>query len=1246
MSVHSIDHIAERTHDHPEAARAPRGLGNVGVRPASYRPAGTPAGDTPEALGEQGSYGASLEIMNARPTPVIQSGMQGSDTGQDPGSTEPMPPPSVGGAWFAQRDHALSAVRSAFEQAQARAMRDPAYQLDWNDESGPSFDYARFHSEWLEQPQDSLSALAALYGLDGQASLLRDRPDLLALGLRGHAGRFEGGAPPGRVLASEQELADLNAYLSTDMNRVLIGLFGGDPVESPTSALAQMQVAKYGLPLYEQLARLQQAMHRVQADYAQALADARNDPTRSAAGWHDVQVEVQVGGVAGESGWLEAPTLQTVTQRRFDVRAFSEAYCAVRQASNQAFAELYGVGHEVEVQAAHTDESGVPVAAVSEVRFERLQPDGSTRALVLRGERVVDPELAQIDLNRPPDLHQPEGVIWYPTLGWVTHSSNIDQGRNWFETIAKVVIVGVVAWVSAGSLGAWAASAVGGGLGGAVAAGAAVGGVVSATSGALNGGFNWRNVLQGMVLGGVTGGLTYGVGELAQGAANAQLSNDVLAHGGVVSAAPPATSGVAQGTQTAYGVGRDIVVDLADQALLSNLVSDAQRTFDVVRGVGSVVQGGIVSELAGGEFGDGAAGAFGALAGQYAGGGASSVLAEHLPNDVARFTGGVFGAGVSAEFVNQRGGDGDLAFLNGVVNTAVSFLPPPSRPATEPPATSPAGAPQSERTGYRSDSHPMDPSGEGGGFRIDAHGDDAGTWRVIHLVDGQGEVVRSTYEYLTPQGMQTVHYADQGLVIGRAVTPADGGETTYFLGEGQDLPVTPGVFGEVTQIATLQALGEIDPGALRQDVAADGQAPSLADAIESRTDLLGSLRAGSKPGEWLALPDGRHAQYLSAPGTDEALLIVRDGNRFTISNAAGELLDEGRIGIEVASAGTASPYAPLGDGRFGLTDAVALLGGFVEGIGQSGLQMLAGLVQSGTDLPLALIHRSGFQSETTAAAHGRVMDTIDTLGALASMSPGELVAAVGEAAAEPFIELGERWSRAQASGRTEDWRAVGEQAGELVLEGALIVGAPGAITIRVGGRVVGEVARVGERVIVDLADDLSAGRQIRDRGDHIRVSEPAGSTLYGSVSIFLPDGNSVKIDTTTDAMRARILRGENVTYINPLNNRVTPVQPGQAMAVDHVLPVARIIRLPGFDQLTVEQMRTILHDPDGSLGNLQPLPAGMNSSKWNRSALEWTHYDTQPIDSGYRNELGQRQDRIERMIQARINEFNMHRQRP
>ena len=100
------------------------------------------------------------------------------------------------------------------------------------------------------------------------------------------------------------------------------------------------------------------------------------------------------------------------------------------------------------------------------------------------------------------------------------------------------------------------------------------------------------------------------------------------------------------------------------------------------------------------------------------------------------------------------------------------------------------------------------------------------------------------------------------------------------------------------------------------------------------------------------------------------------------------------------------------------------------------------------------------------------------------------------------------------------------------------------------------------------------------------------------------------------------------------------------MAVDHVLPVARIIRLPGFDQLTVEQMRTILHDPDGSLGNLQPLPAGMNSSKRNHSALEWTHYGTQPIDSGYRRELLQRQEDIASRIQDRIDEFNAHRQRP
>jgi hypothetical protein len=105
--------------------------------------------------------------------------------------------------------------------------------------------------------------------------------------------------------------------------------------------------------------------------------------------------------------------------------------------------------------------------------------------------------------------------------------------------------------------------------------------------------------------------------------------------------------------------------------------AEASQAFTAVRTAGSVVQGGAMSLLGGGDFEDGALGALGSALGQGIGGGVSEGLSDILPADVSQFVGGVAGAGVGAVFVDARGGNGELAFLNGVVNTTVNaFMPP------------------------------------------------------------------------------------------------------------------------------------------------------------------------------------------------------------------------------------------------------------------------------------------------------------------------------------------------------------------------------------------------------------------------------------------------------------------------------------------------------------------------------------------------------------------------------------------
>jgi hypothetical protein len=68
------------------------------------------------------------------------------------------------------------------------------------------------------------------------------------------------------------------------------------------------------------------------------------------------------------------------------------------------------------------------------------------------------------------------------------------------------------------------------------------------------------------------------------------------------------------------------------------------------------------------------------------------------------------------------------------------------------------------------------------------------------------------------------------------------------------------------------------------------------------------------------------------------------------------------------------------------------------------------------------------------------------------------------------------------------------------------------------------------------------------------------------------------------------------------------------MAVDHIFPSKEIIGLKGFDTLTRAQQTAILQDTLG-LGNLQPMPSSLNSSKWNRT--NWSTFRGQGLDAHY-----------------------------
>ncbi len=98
--------------------------------------------------------------------------------------------------------------------------------------------------------------------------------------------------------------------------------------------------------------------------------------------------------------------------------------------------------------------------------------------------------------------------------------------------------------------------------------------------------------------------------------------------------------------------------------------------------------------------------------------------------------------------------------------------------------------------------------------------------------------------------------------------------------------------------------------------------------------------------------------------------------------------------------------------------------------------------------------------------------------------------------------------------------------------------------------------------------------------------------------------------------------------------------PDELISPDHIFPVKKITEMPGFDSLTTDQKKAIIRDEVG-VGNIQPLPSSMNSSKRDRLGEEWKTYKGQELDQDYMLELAQKQFKLEKAIQDKIDEFNL-----
>ena len=206
-------------------------------------------------------------------------------------------------------------------------------------------------------------------------------------------------------------------------------------------------------------------------------------------------------------------------------------------------------------------------------------------------------------------------------------------------------------------------------------------------SGLIHDNLSFASILKGAVLGGIGGAATFGVGQAAFSAANDAAASSVLSEGGTINAAtntPLGTSGA-----NGYVLNPQAVSGL-DPAQIAKISADANLLYHSTRVIGNILQAGTMSVLGGGKFEDGVFASLGSQVGGAFGGTVSEALASNLNLDprAAQYLGRVLGAGVSAQIITARGGNGDLAFLNAVVSSTVDLAAPrPTGTAPRAPAT-------------------------------------------------------------------------------------------------------------------------------------------------------------------------------------------------------------------------------------------------------------------------------------------------------------------------------------------------------------------------------------------------------------------------------------------------------------------------------------------------------------------------------------------------------------------------------
>ena len=299
--------------------------------------------------------------------------------------------------------------------------------------------------------------------------------------------------------------AAMRAMVDTPANQELLRVFGGGNTQLPNTEMGERMRALYGTELGTQLARLTVATDAMRKYYKDAL-DAAMHPPKAAVAYVD-----ESGVAHDESGNvvpLKAPP--------FDGAAFHNAFISRDTPQSRVIGMIYG-------QATNTTRtSNQSIYETSGTLDKMRMVIGIDDGMDSIGSPTVATDLSKVGLVRvgldgTAELFDKGQVYYEPMMGFVTPETNVKPPEpDFFDKFMPMIMVAVVSYFSAGTLGPAAAGAMGlTGTAATVASAAIAGAATSMVSGMISGNLTFKGILQGALSGALTAGLFSGVESLS-----------------------------------------------------------------------------------------------------------------------------------------------------------------------------------------------------------------------------------------------------------------------------------------------------------------------------------------------------------------------------------------------------------------------------------------------------------------------------------------------------------------------------------------------------------------------------------------------------------------------------------------------------------------------------------------------------------------------------------------------------------